>query len=246
MDWTTHYPAFVDYSAPSDSTKPRPLATPVRIADIGCGFGGLLFSLSPLFPTLPILGMEIRTSVTEYVAEKIRTLRAQSSASSSGTPTTTGKVGGEVVPNYNNISVIRANSMKFLPNFFRKGQLDAIFLCFPDPHFKARKHKARIVSAALCSEYAYALGEGGVVYTITDVRDLHEWMVEHLGSHRSFERVEVDAEAVARGEGDGQVEKCVRIMMKETEEGKKVERNGGSKYVAVFRRLKDPDWPGKI
>lgn len=74
--------------------------------------------------------MEIRTSVTDYVTERIKALRAQHTAKGL----------------YQNISVIRANAMKFLPNFFEKGQLAKLFFCFPDPHFKARKHKARIVS----------------------------------------------------------------------------------------------------
>lgn len=39
-------------------------------------------------------------------------------------------------------------------------------------------------------------------------------------------------------EGDG----MVRVMREETEEGKKVSRNGGRKYVAVFRRVGDPEW----
>jgi hypothetical protein len=30
---------------------------------------------------------------------------------------------------------------------------------------------------------------GGILYTITDVRDLHEWMVEHLDAHPLFERI---------------------------------------------------------
>lgn len=29
----------------------------------------------------------------------------------------------------------------------------------------------------------------GILYTITDVRDLHEWMVEHLEAHPLFERI---------------------------------------------------------
>ena len=90
--------------------------------------------------------------VTEFVQDRISALRAQN-------PNTL---------QYQNIACIRANTMKFLPNFFRKGQLSRIFLCFPDPHFKARKHKARIVSTTLNSEYAYVLREGGIVYTITD------------------------------------------------------------------------------
>ena len=74
------------------------------------------------------------------------------------------------------------------------------------------------------------------MYTITDVEDLHSWMVGHFEGHASFERVaeeEVDA--------DG----CVAVMRRETEEGKKVERNGGEKYVALFRRKRDPPWIGE-
>ena len=40
-------------------------------------------------------------------------------------------------------------------------------------------------------------------------------------------------------EGD----ECVEVMKMETEEGKKVTRNGGTKFVACFRRLEDPAWP---
>ena len=119
-------------------------------------------------------GMEIRTSVTEYVQEKVRALRVQNASTNA----------------YQNASCIRANTMKFLPNFFQKHQLGKIFLCFPDPHFKQRKHKARIVSWTLNAEYAYVLRPGGIVYTITDVEDLHVWMRGHFEKHPSFERVE--------------------------------------------------------
>lgn len=166
--------------------------------------------------------MEIRISVTEYVQEKIRALRTQNAENKT----------------YQNIGCLRANTMKFLPNFFRKHQLRAIFLCFPDPHFKQRKHKARIVSSTLCSEYAYVLQPGGYVYTITDVRDLHEWMVGHFAGHGSFVRVE----GPELEDEDQELGKCVATMKVETEEGKKVERNKGEKFVAVFRRVDDPVW----
>jgi len=32
-------------------------------------------------------------------------------------------------------------------------------------------------------------------------------------------------------------------MKTETEEGKKVERNGGKKFEACFQRMEDPPWP---
>ena len=232
MDWSQHYPAFVrqpengenDVGAVSGylegMSRPK-MSKQVEVADIGCGFGGLLFALAPKLPETLILGLEIRTSVTEFVCEKIKALRSQNMDTRTGL-------------SYNNISCIRANTMKFLPNFFHKSQLTKIFLCFPDPHFKARKHKARIVSTSLNSEYAFVMRPGGKVYTITDVEDLHLWMAEHLEGHPSFERV---------GEEEVEGDECVEVMRRETEEGKKVERNGGRKFVAVFRRLEDPPWP---
>lgn len=161
--------------------------------------------------------MEIRMQVAEYVQERIKALRNQNAEEGL----------------YQNAACLRANSMKFLPNFFKKYQLSKIFLCFPDPHFKARKHKARIVSPTLNSEYAYVIRPGGIVYTITDVEDLHNWMVMHFDSHPSFERVPEDEQ---------EADECVAVMRTETEEGKKVERNKGPKFVALFKRLEDPPW----
>jgi tRNA (guanine-N7-)-methyltransferase len=172
--------------------------------------------------------MELRISVTEFVEEKIKALRQQALAQCNST------FPSAVPGNYQNISVIRTNSMKFLPNYFVKHQLSKIFLCFPDPHFKQRKHKARIVSQTLTAEYAFVVKPGGVVYTITDVQDLHEWMTGHFEKAPLFERLTADEE-----DGD----ECVRLMQAETEESKKVERNKGAKYIACFRRLEDPKWP---
>ncbi|CAJ2505315.1 Uu.00g127090.m01.CDS01 [Anthostomella pinea] len=229
MDWSSYFPAFVAdqqpniVSEPAEATeavsKPSPtkLTKDVEVVDIGCGFGGLLVALAPALPDTLLLGMEIRTQVTEYVQDRIRALRIQNADTNL----------------YQNIGCLRANTMKFSPNFFRKGQLSKIFICFPDPHFKHRKHKARIVSTTLNSEYAYVLKPGGIVYTITDVEDLHDWMVQHFEAHLSFERVP---------EEEQEADTCVKIMRTETEEGKKVERNKGQKFVAIFRRLEDPPW----
>jgi tRNA (guanine-N7-)-methyltransferase len=238
MDWSSLYPHYVvdepqqqtpppaatetpspeepsqDLAAP---LRPKRISQPVEVADIGCGFGGLLIALAPTMPSTLILGLEIRVSVTHFVEDRIKALRAQNADAAL----------------YRNVGVLRANTMKFLPNFFRKAQLRKLFICFPDPHFKARKHKQRIVSTTLNSEYAYVLRPGGVVYTITDVLDLHEWMVQHFEAHPLFERV---------GEEEQEADPCVAIMRTETEEGKKVERCKGQKHVALFRRLEDPVW----
>jgi tRNA (guanine-N7-)-methyltransferase len=105
---------------------------PVEIADVGCGFGGLLFALSLAFPHTRSLGFEIRDKVTNYVAKKIFAMREEHP--------------GQVRDRqYMNIAVIRTNSMKLLPNYIPRGQLMKLFFCFPDPNFKKSKFKRRIV-----------------------------------------------------------------------------------------------------
>lgn len=67
-----------------------------------------------------------------------------------------------------------------------------MFFLYPDPHFKKAKHKWRIINKCLLAEYAYILAEGGIVYTVTDVKDLHEWIVQHFVEHPLFKRINDD------------------------------------------------------
>nr|KAJ3420259.1 tRNA (guanine-N(7)-)-methyltransferase (tRNA(m7G46)-methyltransferase) [Polyrhizophydium stewartii] len=213
-NWSKHYPAHFNEDGTSKDGRM------VEFADI--------VGLSPVFPDKLMLGMEIRLKVEEYVEKRIQTLRAQNKSK-----------GVDEAESYQNISVIRMNAMKFIPNFFQKGQqLSKIFFLFPDPHFKKRKHKARIVTSTLLAEYAYVLRPGGIVYTVTDVRDLHEWMVKHLDEHPLFERM---------SEAETSMDPCVPCVMQDTEEGKKVARNQGDKFLAVYRRIEvqeDMAWDG--
>lgn len=70
MDWSLYYPAFVVPSGreggvelPAEDSSGLPTRTmreikpDVEIADIGCGFGGLLVALAPKLPSTLILGM---------------------------------------------------------------------------------------------------------------------------------------------------------------------------------------------
>ncbi|KDN39011.1 hypothetical protein K437DRAFT_259213 [Tilletiaria anomala UBC 951] len=318
MDWSEHFPDFLlpPHSPETNPSQPPRLSQPVCFADIGCGFGGLLMDLAPLFPDTLMVGMEIRQQVADYVVHKVRALRlaarsehvpeahpTDSDASAaplelsseedqrkgskrerSDAAAPSGKVSGarkatkrakggtpassinqdeapegggeddenertanealvrgasDVPGGYKNVSALRANCMKFLPNFFHKAQLTKMFFLFPDPHFKARKHKARIVSPTLLAEYAYVLAPGGILYTITDVEDLHRWMVSHLDAFPLFERMDNDGQEL-------QQDPCVPIIRDSTEEGKKVARNGGRKFFAAFKRREDPPYGEEV
>lgn len=71
MNWSSMYPHYVEEDGPADQTptdpetlpdqdsavvKPKRLTQDVEVADIGCGFGGLLIALAPALPNTLILG----------------------------------------------------------------------------------------------------------------------------------------------------------------------------------------------
>ena len=69
---------------------------------------------------------------------------------------------------------------------------------------------------------------GGLMYTITDVLEVHEWMVKHFTEHPLFEKVD---------EAELNEDSCYKAIFVSTEEGKKVTRNKGNMFPAVFRRI---------
>ncbi|XP_046618110.1 tRNA (guanine-N(7)-)-methyltransferase isoform X4 [Neodiprion virginianus] len=173
MDWGQLYDAYF-HDPKNEGTESLP-SKQVEFADIGCGYGGLLVTLSTMFPDKLILGMEIRVKVSDYVTDRIAALRLQHPGQ------------------YRNIACLRSNAMKYLPNYFQKGQ--------------------------------------AIVYTMTDVKDLHEWMVQHFVEHPLFERIP---------EEQLTSDPIVAKLYESTEEGQKVTRNKGNKFPAVFRRIPDP------
>ncbi len=186
----------------------------IAFADVGCGYGGLSLALAREFPDKLTLAMEIRDPVVEYVSKKIHNLRIEHPGQ------------------YGNVAVTEANAMKYLPNFFRKGQLEKLFFLFPDPHFKRSNHKRRIISPALLAEYAYCLAVGARLYIATDVPDLYQWMDTHVATHPLFHRLP-DAEMAA--------DPCVNLVLTSTEESAKVDREGRGKQAAVFVRVAGTD-----
>ncbi|KAH8360770.1 hypothetical protein KR084_008463 [Drosophila pseudotakahashii] len=217
-DHSFDYPARpedVDWRALYPSIQP---GQQVSFADIGCGYGGFLITLGEMFPEKLSIGMEIRVKVSDYVVDRITALRRKSVAAGAG----------EGESSYQNVACLRTNAMKYLPNYFAKGQLEKMFFLYPDPHFKRAKHKWRIINQALLSEYAYVLRKGGLVYTMTDVEDLHKWIVAHMEEHPLYERLT---------EEEAKSDPITPKLYQSSEEGAKVVRNKGDHFLAIFRRL---------
>ena len=208
--------------APFTNEKFKPISTSnfpknffnlpyVSVVDVGCGYGALLENMShDLEGGHLALGMEIRDKVTNYVGERIKGLRINTDNKE-----------------FNNISVMRCNTMKLLLNFFYKGQLSKLFFCFADPHFKRTNHRKRIINQYLLNEYSYLLKKGGRLYIITDVEELFIWERTMLNQNKSFKELTKD-----------EIEKDIFTnFMKNTNEAKKVIKSGGKMYYSIYEKV---------
>lgn len=66
MNWSTYYPTYIPQKGHEElgeghvNSSVSPTSKQVEVADIGCGFGGLLFALAPKMPETLILGMDMK------------------------------------------------------------------------------------------------------------------------------------------------------------------------------------------
>lgn len=182
----------------------------ITIVDVGCAFAGLICSLAPEYPKTNMLGMEIREGAVSYSQQRIQKLRKENEGQ------------------YNNIWVIQNNVMKYLPNFIQKHQLDKIFFCFPDPHFKKKNYRKRIISVTLLDEYAYVLKPDALLYTITDVKDLHDWMKGCLEKHPLFQPMEQQV---------WEKDPLIPFIKNSSEDAIRTTTKKLNKYICVYKRI---------
>jgi tRNA (guanine-N7-)-methyltransferase len=139
--------------------------------DIGSARGRCLLALAPLQPTRNHLGLEIRQSLVQ-AAEADRQAAA--------------------LPN---LRFLFANANVSLPDWLAllpPGRLVLVSLQFPDPWFKTRHHKRRVLQPPLLRALAAALAPGTELFLQSDVRELIAPMVALVEGSGCFERPAAD------------------------------------------------------
>ncbi|KAJ9454889.1 tRNA (guanine-N(7)-)-methyltransferase [Diplonema papillatum] len=220
-DYHPTKPSDVDW----DAMFPERADKRVEIVDIGCAYGGLLCKLSPLFPDVLMLGIEIRDKVASFAQSRVKRLRSGQVTEGDGVALS------NVTHHFRNTWFTQGNAMKYLPNYFEQGQLKRIFFCYPDPHFKKKNVRRRIIQEILLAEYAYVLADGGLLYTVTDVKDLADWMQGHLDSSPLFERL-TEAETSA--------DPYINYVKDSSEDAVRTEKQNLSKYFSIHRKKRTP------
>jgi tRNA (guanine-N7-)-methyltransferase len=173
--------------------------------DIGAARGRFLQAMGELHPHRNHLGLEIRRPLVE-AAEADR--RAAGLA---------------------NLHFLFANVNVSLPPWLAAlppGQLQLVTLQFPDPWFKTRHHKRRVLQPALLHALATALPEGGELFLQSDVPAVIEPQVELVEACGGF----------VRPAGDGRPWRADNPLPVPTERERHVIAQGLPVYRVLYRR----------
>ncbi|MEA5596582.1 tRNA (guanosine(46)-N7)-methyltransferase TrmB [Rivularia sp. UHCC 0363] len=137
------------------------------LLDIGCARGQFLIEMAQLEPNCNFLGLEIREPLVE-TANKTRS-----------------ELG---LTNLHYIFCNANNSLKPLLSSLPKGILQQVTIQFPDPWFKNRHGKRRVVQPQLVAELAEYLAPGGTVFLQSDVKFVAIEMCDRFDENPAFHR----------------------------------------------------------
>ncbi len=139
--------------------------------DIGCARGEFLMSMATLQPNWNFLGLEIREPLVEQANAMVSELG---------------------LSNLHFLFCNVNNSLPPLLNSFPAGTLQRVTIQFPDPWFKKRQAKRRVVQPELVDTLATYLTVGGVVFLQSDIEAVAVEMRDRFDAHPAFQRQGTD------------------------------------------------------
>ncbi|MDM8001687.1 MAG: tRNA (guanosine(46)-N7)-methyltransferase TrmB [Bacteroidota bacterium] len=120
------------------------------ILELGCGRGEYTVGLAGLYPGRNIIGIDIKGA---------RMWRGAKDAHIMGLP---------------NATFLRTR-IEVTGSFFAPGEVDEIWLTFPDPQMKRIREKKRLSGPQFLNLYRKYLKDGGIVHLKTDCRELYDY-----------------------------------------------------------------------
>jgi tRNA (guanine-N7-)-methyltransferase len=145
------------------------LAEPFPV-DIEIGFGKGLFILQKarVYKNINFIGFEIKTGLVKYVENIIER------------------------ENLENIYVERSYADISIPEKIPAGRIRNIYINFPDPWWKRRHKKRRILQKEFINLFYNILKLDGTIYVRTDVKEYSDFVKENFAEFDAFVPVEHD------------------------------------------------------
>lgn len=192
-------PRFQELTPPVDFEKVFAAPDKPLHLDIGCARGRFLLRMAPENPTWNFLGLEIR----EPLVGEANRLKDEAGLDN-------------LYYEYCNATISLGNVLKNL----KSGILQMVTIQFPDPWFKKKHFKRRMVKTSLVDDIAKYLINDGKVFIQSDVKDVFDEIVAFFDESSDFEKI------------DGDVKE--NIFPIKTERENAVEEKGLPVYRAIF------------
>jgi len=140
--------------------------------DIGCAAGEFLFDLALANTKWNYLGIEIRERLVKTA--KLKVLERE----------------------IKNLYFVFGNANNIMNDFhskFLNSNLKSISFNFPDPWFKKRHHKRRVVQPELINILSNYMQKGSLIFVKTDVKDLFDYMNYTISNNFNFKKIDQNA-----------------------------------------------------
>ena len=137
--------------------------------DIGCAAGEFLFDLALVNTSWNYLGIEIRERLVKTAKLKVREREIK------------------------NLYFVFGNANNILNDVQSKFILEnvkSISFYFPDPWFKKKHYKRRIIQPDFINILSNSLQKGSLIFIKTDVKDLFDYMDCTISSNLNFKTIE--------------------------------------------------------
>jgi len=125
------------------------------ILELACGQGAYTLGLAQRDPSATVIGVDIKGARMWHGALASK-------------------------DKHSNVRFLRT-MIEELGRFFNEGEVDEIWITFPDPHPRKGKAKKRLTSSRFLEIYGKILKPGGLVHLKTDATALYEWTKETVG-----------------------------------------------------------------
>lgn len=125
--------------------------------ELGCGRGEYTVELARRFPQQNFIGMDIKGArlwkgAKAAITEKLK-----------------------------NVAFVR-NRIDFIETYFAPGEIDEIWIPFPDP--QPNKEQKRLVAVPFIKRYRNIASQGALIHLKTDNQELYEYALEQVAEHK--------------------------------------------------------------
>lgn len=177
LDLSRYLVRVEDFQQPFDATAHFGRTAPLEI-EIGSGKGLFLTRAAQTFPAHDFVGIEIARAYAAHCAARL----AKAAVS--------------------NALMLSGDGVSWVERWVPDASVSAFHIYFPDPWWKARHRKRRVVNERLLRSCARTLKPGGRIHFWTDVQEYYETSLELFASLALFEGPFPVAESEPTGDMD--------------------------------------------